>query len=49
MKKTYLKPTTNMTLIKMEHQLLAGSYSVSNTEATGDALSRDGGYWDDED
>ncbi len=49
MKKTYLKPTTTVVLIGMKRQLLAGSYGVSNVEAESDALSRDGGFWDDED
>ncbi len=48
MKKTYMKPAVAVTIISMQQHLLADSYKVSNIEAQGDALSRRGGAWDDE-
>ena len=47
MKKTYVKPLLEVMIIRTSHQLLAGSYNVSNREAQSDALSREYS-WDDE-
>lgn len=49
-KQVYMKPNMQVVTIKTT-TLLAGSPvggGISTEEAQGDALSRDGGFWDDE-
>lgn len=46
MKRIYMKPVTKMVTIRVQQNMLAGSYIVSNTTATGDALGRQDNSWD---
>lgn len=53
MKKTYMKPATQIVKVEIEQNLLAGSVTgqnVSDTEVTGvKGFSRQGRSWDEDD
>lgn len=48
MKKTYLKPTTDIVKVQMTH-MIAVSVVMYGSNANDAAMSRDGYDWDDED
>lgn len=49
MKKTYMKPATQIVKVEIEHNLLTGSEIKGNAPDGAEGLSRQGRFWDEED
>ncbi len=48
MKKTYMTPATKVVKVRLQRMLAGSQVDMYGTNATSAGMSRDGGFWDDE-